>query len=298
MLSVKLIVNPNAGKIRNHFVSLNKLTQKLNRKSILPEIIYTTPDMSDENRIMHNLLHRDAVIVCGGDGTLNKVITYMIKNNIYKPILLIPGGTANVFYLEKNLTSDLDQSIHTLLNGKKTPTDIGVVQHKKGINYFLLMVGIGLDAKAINEVDPNVKRLLGKSTYLFSGVKNFITYKPKQIHIQYGEKDLKHIHTVIISNSRLYGGNIDLFPEANMHDGLLDLCAFVPENNVALLRSLVDIQFGRHIESPDLVYDKLEEAYIQSEENKKIPFQLDGEAIGNLPIKVSILKHRIDFILP
>ena len=298
MLKIKLVINPKAGKVRNNFLNINKLIYKLSTEDVLTEVIYTSKDKKDRDMFLHDLSLRDAIIVCGGDGTLNRVITYMIEADVYKPILFMPGGTANIFYLEKKLSSSIPRTVDLLLTGKRVATDIGFVEHDEGINYFLLMVGIGLDAKAVHEADPNVKKLIGKASYLFSGVKNFITYKGKQIEVESDKGLIKDIHSVIISNSRLYGGNIELFPEANMHDGLLDMCVFHPENNVALLRSLVDIQSGWHKISSDVKYKKIKEAYISSSFGAKIPFQLDGESMGYLPISVGILKEKIEFILP
>jgi diacylglycerol kinase (ATP) len=298
MLKIKLIINFSAGKIQNNLLSIKKLINKLNSNKILAEIISTTSDESDKDMILSDLETKDAVIVCGGDGTLNKVITYMIKSDICKPILFIPGGTANVFYLEKNLSSNIDKAIHTLLTGKKIKTDIGFVEHEAGMNYFLLMVGIGIDSNAVKEVDVTIKNLLGKTSYLFAGVKNFITYKPKQIELEFNDKKIRDVHTVIISNSRLYGGNIELFPEADMHDGLLDMCVFNAENNVVLFKNIVNIQYGKHINQPDVEYNKIKSAIIKSTNNIKMPFQIDGEFVGYLPIKVGILQEKIEFILP
>ncbi|MCP4482697.1 MAG: YegS/Rv2252/BmrU family lipid kinase [bacterium] len=296
MLSIKLIINPNAGSVRNNFLFLNKLIRKLSQNSILTEVIYTSADKSERNMILEKLETCDAFIVFGGDGTINRVVTYLINAGIRKPILVIPGGTANVFALEKKLTTKIDKIIELLKGRKSVATDIGFVEHKSGINYFLLMVGIGLDAQAINEVDGNIKKLFGKATYLFSGVKNFMTYKPKQILVETATKTIKDIYTVVISNSRLYGGNIELFPEADMHDGLLDMCAFHPKNSLEFLKTLADIQSGKHRNSSDVYFNKIETADI-SPVHDNIPFHIDGESIGFLPITVGVLKGKVDFIL-
>jgi len=298
MLKIKLIINFTAGRVQNNLLNIKKLVKKLNENQILAEIVSTTSDNADREMVLTDLATKDAVIICGGDGTLNKIITYMIESDICKPILFIPGGTANVFYLEKNLSSNIDTAINTLLTGKKVKTDIGFVEHSAGLNYFLLMVGIGLDSKSVNEVDLNIKNLLGKTSYLFSGVKNFMTYKSKQIEVEFVDKKILDVHTVIISNSRLYGGNIELFPEADMHDGLLDMCIFTADNNVTLLRNIVNIQYGKHEEQEFVTYSQIKSATIKTAQNIKMPFQIDGECVGHLPIKVGILKEKIEFILP
>jgi diacylglycerol kinase (ATP) len=286
-----------AGKIQNDTIDIKTLLKKFSDHRILAEIIFTKKTGLDKEIFLHNIEQKDAVIVCGGDGTLNKIISYMIKSDIKKPILFIPGGTANVFHFEKNLSSNIDKIIKTLKSWNIVPTDIGFVEHSFGINYFLLMLGVGFDSNSVSEVDINIKKLLGKATYLFSGIKNIITYKPKQLLLKLENGDIiDNVHTVIISNGRFYGGNIELFPNANMHDGILDMYVFNAENNVILLKNLIDIQYG-NIDT-DIKYMQVKNIEIFSKNDKNMPFQIDGECIGNLPIKVGILQQKIDFILP
>ncbi len=298
MLPVKLVINPAAGKVSTDTFDIKRLLWLLSENSFTPEIVYTKPDHSEREQVLYQLEQKYAIIVVGGDGTLNKIATYMLENNVKVPILLIPGGTANVFYLEKKLTKNLDKAVNILINGKIDACDVGFVEHKKGKNYFLLMIGIGLDAIAVKEIDANVKKILGKATYLFSGVKNLLTFKPRQLDLQYDDKKIENVHSVIISNGRLYGGNIKLFPLARMNDGFLDMCVFTAENNVTLLKDLASLQYSRKLKNDGVIYQKIKTASIQSNSQNKIVFQVDGEAAGYLPIKVGIMPKSLNFFVP
>ncbi|MDR0676849.1 MAG: YegS/Rv2252/BmrU family lipid kinase [Elusimicrobiota bacterium] len=297
MLSIKFIINPVAGKIQSDTIDIKSLLKKMSDNNILAEIIFTKKYGIDKEMLFSNIENKDAIVICGGDGTLNNVITYMINYSIRKPILFIPGGTVNVFHFEKKLSSNADKIIKNLITWNVISTDIGYVKHNGGINYFLLMLGVGFDSNSVHEADLTLKKLLGKATYLFSGIKNIITYKPKQLILKLENgKIIENVHSVIISNGRFYGGNMEFFPNANMHDGILDMYIFNAGNNMMLLKNVIDVQFGNI--NAKIKYKQIRSIEIFSKINKDMPFQVDGECVGKLPIKVGILPKKMDFILP
>lgn len=285
-----------AGKVQSSTININSMIKKFSDHKILPEVIFTKKTDLDKDIFLKNIDEKDAIVVCGGDGTLNKIVTYVIDNNINKPLLFIPGGTANVFNFENHLTTNINKIIKTLRTLNYTSLDIGYIKHQSKTNYFLMMLGIGFDSQSVNDTDINIKKIFGKTSYLFSGLKNIITYKSKQLNIILENDTILHdIHSIIITNGRFYGGNIKLFPEAKMNDGFLDVYAFSSPNNIILLKDIIDIAYGNI--NKNIKYFKIKNIKITSK-NNNMPFQIDGECLGKLPAEVGVLHKRLKFILP
>ena len=296
MLRIKFVINNVAGKIQNGTININSMIKAFSDHKILSEIMFTKKTNLDKDLFLYNLDQKDAIVVCGGDGTLNKIITYMINNNIDLPFLFIPGGTANVFNFEKHLTTNINKIIRVLRTFNYEMLDIGYIKHQAKTNYFLMMLGIGFDSKSVNDTDINIKKILGKTSYIVSGLKNIITYKSKQLDIIFENGEfLEGLHSIIVTNGRFYGGNIELFPNAKMDDGLLDVYAFRASNNIILLKDIIDISYGKI--NKNIQYFKVKNIKIISK-NSDMPFQIDGECLGNLPVEVGVLHKKLKFILP
>jgi len=114
----------------------------------------------------------ELVVAAGGDGTLNEVLNGIgdVPGGFERICLgVLPLGTVNVFAKELGLPSDLHRAWRTLRQGREDQIDLpqvtcamnGVNEHR----YFAQLAGAGLDARAIELVDWQLKKKLGPLAY-------------------------------------------------------------------------------------------------------------------------------------
>ena len=169
------------------------------------------------------------IVAAGGDGTLNEVLNGMgdVPNGFEMSRLgILPLGTVNVFAREIGVGTKLENAWNIVKAGNETRIDLPAVEFettgKREKRYFAQLAGAGLDARAIELVKWQVKKAVGPLAYVFAGL-HALLGPPARITAATGE--ISHdAALVLVGNGRLYGGEFRLFPEADLRDGLLEVC--------------------------------------------------------------------------
>lgn len=179
----------------------------------------------------------DVVIAAGGDGTVRAVGEALRGSGV--PISLLPAGTGNL--LARNLNLDvsaahLEASVMTAFTGYDTAIDVGVVEidREDGSSEehaFLVMAGIGLDAKMIANTDPALKKRVGWLAYVDAIARALVDKEVLRVRYRLdgGEERMTRAHTLLVGNCGALPGNILLLPDAEVDDGLFDIVALRPE---------------------------------------------------------------------
>lgn len=174
------------------------------------------------------------VLAAGGDGTVRAVAAGLRGSDT--PVALVPQGTGNL--LARNLElplGDLDLSVAIAFTGATRAIDVGVVEAvlENGDteeHAFVVMAGVGIDADMIAGTDPVLKKRVGWLAYVDSGMRALPKAKPFRIHYRFGgpEAHSAHVSSVLIGNCGTLPGNIVLFPDAVVDDGILDIAMLQP----------------------------------------------------------------------
>lgn len=239
------------------------------------------------------------VIASGGDGTIRAVAEALSGTGI--PLTIVPQGTGNL--LARNLGVPLtrvEEAVNAAFNGINHTIDLGVLtivreDDSESDHVFLVLAGMGLDARAISATKSTLKKRVGWLAYVDAGVRTILTDKPLQIHFSVDGSEVKQlsVYTVMIGNCGLMPGGVLLIPEAKLDDGLLDVVALKPLGAFSWLRIWNKIGWengvlrksktGRKI--IDLVHDTRNVSYVQATKYalsvpKPEPIQLDGDDFG------------------
>ena len=176
----------------------------------------------------------DLVIAAGGDGTVRAVAEGLRGSQI--PLALLPSGTGNLLARNLDLTlNDMPGSVTAAFTGTDRPIDLGVIdiEREDGTrerNVFVVMAGMGIDAKMIKNTDDDLKKRAGWLAYLGAIVKSL--RDPGELHFRYrldgGRTKRATAHTVIIGNCGSLPANILLLPEAVVDDGQFDILLIRP----------------------------------------------------------------------
>lgn len=179
----------------------------------------------------------DVVIAAGGDGTVRAVGEALRGTGV--AISLLPSGTGNL--LARNLgldvnASHLEASVMNAFTGYDTAIDMGVVEidREDGASEehsFLVMAGLGLDAKMIANTDPALKKRVGWLAYVDAIARALVDKEVLRVRYRLdgGEERMTRAHTLLVGNCGALPGNILLLPDAEVDDGLFDIVALRPE---------------------------------------------------------------------
>ncbi|HKY94843.1 MAG TPA: diacylglycerol kinase family protein, partial [Kiloniellales bacterium] len=107
----------------------------------------------------------DALVVAGGDGTINEAINGLLQRLPGAPALplgVLPLGTANVLACELGLPLTPERAAAVILAGQRRLVSLGEANGRA----FALMVGVGFDAAVVAGISPRLKRLLRQGAYV------------------------------------------------------------------------------------------------------------------------------------
>ncbi len=231
----------------------------------------------------------EVVVAAGGDGTLNEVLNGMgdAPEGFERARLgILPLGTVNVFARELLIPTKLERAWEIICRGRETRIDLPCVDyHQNGTpqrRYFAQLAGAGLDARAIELVKWQVKKLVGPGP-------------PARITITAAGQTATG-GLVLIGNGRLYGGQFTLFPKGDLRDGLLDVCVLPRVNWLTLARCGPQLLLRGTL--PASVTHLFQAESLTLAGTSSTPLEVDGELIGQLPAAFSLQRSRLRVIVP
>jgi diacylglycerol kinase (ATP) len=234
----------------------------------------------------------DRLAVCGGDGTLREVATGVPDPPF--PVMLLPGGTANVLAHEIGLPFDPGRALEVGLRGKVRRMDLGRLQSRQ-VSRFVLFVGIGFDGYVNSRVRPRLKRKIGIAAYYLEAARGLLSCDFQQFEVITGHETLLAT-SCLAANSHSYGGRLALTPEADMCDGWFDLLVVQTRSRWDYFRMLWRAQLGRAPQYPWLQRRRV--ASLRIAGPRGIWIQADGEAAGTLPVEVSLEPAKFPLVVP
>ena len=236
----------------------------------------------------------DFVVAAGGDGTVNEVLNGIgdAPNGFERARLgVLPLGTVNVFARELKLPLKLERAWEIVQRGREIRIDLPRAEFpangKNERRYFVQLAGAGLDARAIELVDWQHKKKIGPLAYVIAGLKALRETKP-HITARAGGQDFTG-ELVLVGNGKFYGGPLEIFPPADLRDGLLEVCVFPRVDFPTLFRCVPDVVARRRL--PEKVVRRFRAA--EFEFCGESGFEMDGEWTGKLPAKFSVERGRL-----
>ena len=284
------IVNPNSGNAK-HEISIQFLQSKFSPKNeiILKETAYQfhAKELVQE-AIAQNA---DVVVACGGDGTINEVASALVHTTIHFGI--IPAGSGNGLAANLGIPKDINKAIEIIKNSAVRTIDVGRVEDK----YFFSNLGFGIDADIIQTYEQNQKRTI--TGYVDASLKTLMNYKSKLFRLYIDDVIIeKNFYYLFCSNSNIAGYGISFTPNADLSDGLLDLLMIEDLDvfeqfyfSVLVLAKKIDLMNKAR-------YKQVKKFTIESLEDSKISYQLDGEfqTTNSLKVKVEVLPNTLNII--
>ena len=231
----------------------------------------------------------DTIVAAGGDGTINEVVNGIGSAPVALGIL--PMGTVNVFALEMGIPFNLERAWKVVREHHVRAIDLASANG----HLFVQMAGIGLDAQVVQRNSRQIKQVLGPLSYLLTATQVAVQ-KPPRLRVSAEGRPTVEGSFVLVGNGRFYGGPFSLFNEAQMQDGLLDVCVFKSMNYLALIRYFRGALFGSLATFTDVDYFKARSLRVEA--NRHVPLEADGELVGHAPVEFSLRRRKLKVLVP
>jgi YegS/Rv2252/BmrU family lipid kinase len=234
------------------------------------------------------------IVAAGGDGTINEVVNGMTGSAAALGVL--PLGTANVFARELQIPLRVPAAWAVIEAGRRRTIDLGCAESAGQRRVFAQLAGVGFDAAAVERASWVLKKKFGPASYLWAGLQ-VIANPPAAVEVSLdGNAVVARGAAALIGNGQRYGGPFQLFPQARLDDGLLDVCVFEKGCYLDVMRYTQAVIRRTHTRLKDVRYfqtDRLECRAVAP-----APFEVDGESAGRTPVSFSVLPAALRIIAP
>jgi len=231
------------------------------------------------------------IVACGGDGTINEVLNGIVGYDVIMGV--IPMGTENVLCKAVKVPLNVTEACRHLMDSPVRTMDVGVANGQ----HFLIMSGIGLDARVILEMKPEVKNLLGSLGFILKGAATLFFEEKKFrsiARIILHDKGIEYETSawlVLAGNLPYYSGTIKLATNAEPDDGMLDIVIFPFSNKNPIASQVFSVFMENHIENNEIKHFTSSDFEIITK--PQVYCHIDGEILGKTPVKYSVRKRAL-----
>lgn len=251
----------------------------------------------------------DAILACGGDGTVHEVLQSLVGTNV--ALGVVPLGTANALAANLGLHSSPAKTVRKLLAADLVRVSVGKISYRgkkgsTGSRYFTVAAGVGADALFLSRLDPSLKRRLGYLLYLFEGFRVWATYSFPLFEAAFVERSsaqprVEQISQLLAVRIRDFGGVLHNFaPGATLHNNGLRLIAFKTRSRLSYFRFLMATMLGHQTFSQEIeLLDAVSvECHPSNGSMMRVFAEADGELLGRLPVNIEIVPDAVTLLIP
>jgi diacylglycerol kinase (ATP) len=290
-MKILVITNPLAGAGKTLRL-LPKIKQWL---SATPhEFSFITPPSSQEMRseIMKAADQGiEALLLVGGDGTVHQALRAIAETNI--PFGFLPCGRGNDFARNIGLPSKLKKSCSLPSNPSFLQVDLPRINQLP----FVAVAYVGFDAEVNRLANDGRGYFGGTLGYIVCVLKTLKNFRPFEVEITIDDLTWsERVMMVSVANAPFYGGGMKIAPDANMNDGVFNICIVQEISKFELLQQFPKVFKGTHIFHPRVLMKTGKKIKIVSDENREI--FADGEYVGSLPGECTIGTQKIQIMSP
>ena len=287
-----MICNPTAKSGGANSV-IAQVIELLRQRGAEPTVLYTEyPGHATElGRRAYADGHR-LIVAVGGDGTMRETALALVQTDAV--FGLIPCGTGNDFARAIGIPTDPVAAVETIFHGADRKLDAGMANDQ----VFFNVAGFGFDVDVLDyteEFKPKCKD--GSTAYLRGLLKALFGLKLRRSTITFEDGTLeKNVLLIAAGNGRFFGGGMEVTPNADPADGLLDICIIHDVNFFSALTVLPKFLKGKHLGSRYVTYRKERSCSVMCDPVSRI--EVDGERMPGTPVTFRILEKALLMRVP
>lgn len=277
MKKIYFIYNPHSGKEQigsklNEIIRI--LAERDNELTVVPTIGY----LDAMERIMNLPEGYDFVVCSGGDGTLDEVVTGMMKRPLEKriPIGYIPAGTTNDFAKSLDIPRNMPEAARNIMSGEPFACDIGSFNEDS----FVYIASFGIFTEVSYSTKQEVKNVLGHMAYVLEGMKSLYNIKSYRMKVTADEMEFEGDFLFgMITNSKSVAGFKGLVKgDVQFDDGVYEVTFIKRPKNPLEIQEILASLLIAELDSNYMYSFRTKSLKIESEE--MVPWTLDGEFGG------------------
>ena len=256
--------------------------------------VYPTQKYHDAVRKMGEYEEQYDLVACsGGDGTLDEVVTGMMKREDKVPIGYIPAGTTNDFASSLHISKNMLEAADTVVNGVPFACDVGEFNE----DYFVYIAAFGLFTDVSYETNQDLKNILGHAAYILEGTQRLFNIASYQLKVE--TKDTSFEGDFIfgmVSNATSVGGFRKLTgPDVLLDDGVFEVLLIRRPKNILELNEIITALLGGADTSS---IESFKTSYLKITSETQISWTLDGEFGGeHREVEIQNMNHAVNIIL-
>jgi YegS/Rv2252/BmrU family lipid kinase len=215
----------------------------------------------------------ELVLASGGDGTVTACAAGVAGTGI--PLAVLPAGTGNLLAHNLGLPLDLDDALTVALTGTDLHIDLGTANGRP----FVVMAGVGLDAKMLDSTSDVLKKRLGWLAYGVSALRH-LRDRPMRVSLRADSAPplRRRASGVIVGNVGWLQGGMPLLPDAEPDDGMLDVLVLTAQGWASWLALAAQVLLRRKATGrvARIVFREL-----RIDLDRPQPWEIDGEVMGS-----------------
>jgi YegS/Rv2252/BmrU family lipid kinase len=309
MRKVALIYNPVSGKphVRRE-AQIAAALAELRRAGVAADAIETrAPGSAGEQARKAVAQGCDAVLACGGDGTVNEILQGMVGTEA--ALGVVPLGTANALAIDLGLPAAADKAARTLLDYEPVRIAVGRISYYRrdrqaASRYFTVAAGIGPDAHLMYHLNAQLKRRYGYPVYIAEALRVWATHSYPFFDVELcagSGTRTERVSQVLAVRICDFGRMLRrLAPGAALRHNHLRLVLFKTRSRFQYLRYMTAVLFGFEPRVRDIeVLDATAvECSLPAGADSRTYVEADGELLGTLPAKLEIVPNAVKLLMP
>lgn len=296
---VLVYVNPTAGAWSAK-ESIERLTIRLTRLGCTSHVLSSPSELGKLAAEAMAAGELRAVVSAGGDGTASLVISSTAPGT---PIAILPLGTENLLsrYL---LSPRTPESIAQMIaGGELVRLDAGEANGR----LFTLMASCGIDAEIVRRLGEMRRGHISHLSYIKPLLATLRSYSYPAIRVYSGQPPASggtgelpaaepvEARWAVVTNTPLYAMGLRFAPGARADDGVIDVTAYRYGNWHNMVQYYAAALLGLHPRRMSAM--NLTGASFRLEADEPVPYQVDGDPGGHLPLEIKVLPQRLTLVV-
>lgn len=242
------------------------------RREVSPRWVETTPEDAGSG-VAREAVSGGAgrVVAAGGDGTVRAVAEGLLGSDV--PLGVIPLGTGNLLARGLGIPLDPEEAVDVAVEGAMRTIAVGFANGR----LFVVMAGLGMDARMAAGADPELKSRLGFFAYVLA-IARELRREPFAVEIRADGEALAQHHAsmVLVGNLGELPGGVQAFPEADPTDARLRVLTVRAFGVRGWLAAVLEC-FRRH---PGRRVSRHAVHWLSVRTTEPVPYEVDGEECG------------------
>ena len=245
----------------------------------------------------------DLIIAVGGDGTINEVANgFFDQDRLIRPeaaLGILPLGTGGDFRRTLQIPSNPSEAIEILAAGVPLLIDVGKASFRANdgrpaSRYFVNLVSFGMGGHVAAKSKNFMRLFGGKAAFFWATAMTFLSYRGRYTRLTLDGSPPAlpfTVTNVAVGNGQFHGGGMWPCPAALLNDGVFDVTVIDYAGALELLSNISVLYSGKVYSHPRVHH--FEARSILAESTSATEIEIDGEALGILPLEITMLPRRL-----